>query len=62
MKIFITVFKLEGIVALTIKGRYFKKYKYELSFLYAPHRQNLFVINIKYYDNIPKGIQVVEQA
>ena len=62
MKIFITVFKLGGIVALTIKGTYFNKYKYELSFLYATYRQNLFVINIKYYDNIPKGIQVVEQA
>ena len=29
MKIFLTVFKIEGIVALTIKGRLLRKYKNE---------------------------------
>ena len=34
----------------------------ELSFLYTTHRQDLFYITVKYHDNIPKGIQVMEQT
>ena len=34
MKIFLEVFKIEGTAALTIKGRLFRKYKNELSFLF----------------------------
>ena len=34
-----------------------------LAFLNETHRQDLFVITIKYYDNIPpKGIQVMERT
>ena len=35
---------------------------WELLFLYGAHRQDLFVITVKNYDNIPKGIQVMEQT
>ena len=35
----------------------------ELSFLYGTHRHDLFVITVKYYDNIiPKDIQVMERT
>ena len=30
--------------------------------LYATHCQDLFVIHVKYYHNIPKGIQVTERT
>ena len=32
---------------------------WELSFLYATHRQDLFYITIKYHDNIPKSFKVI---
>ena len=34
----------------------------ELSFLYATHRHALFYINVKYHDDIPKGIQGTERT
>ena len=39
-----------------------KVWKWELSFLYATHRHDLFYITVKYHDYIPKGIQVTEQT
>ena len=34
----------------------------ELPFLYATHHHDLFHITVKYYDYIPKGIQVTERS
>ena len=34
----------------------------ELSFLYVTHCHDLFYITVKYHQNIPNGIQVVEQT
>ena len=36
--------------------------KQELSFLYATHRHDLFYITVKYHQNIPNGIQVIERT
>ena len=52
MKIFLTVFEIEGIVAL----------KLELSFLYATHRHDLFYVTVKYHDYIPNCFQVMERT
>ena len=46
-----------------IKGKITQKViKRELSFLYATHRHDLFYITVKYHQNIPNGIQVIEQT
>ena len=34
--------------------------KRELSYLYATHSHDLFYITVKYHQNIPNGIQVIE--
>ena len=39
-----------------------KVWKKELPFLYRTHCQDLFNITVKYHDNIPKSIQVMEQT
>ena len=39
-----------------------KVIKQKLSFLYATHRHDLFYITVKHHQNIPNGIQVVEQT
>ena len=39
-----------------------KVWKRELSFLYVPHRHDLFYITVKYHQNIPKGIQITERT
>ena len=36
--------------------------KRELSFLYATHRHDLFYITVKYHQNIPNGIHVIERT
>ena len=46
-----------------IKGEITQKIiKRELSFLYATHRQDLLYITVKYHQNIPNGIQVIERT
>ena len=56
MKIFPTVFKIEGIVALIIKRRELRKYKGESCHSCTRHIvKTWFVITVKYYDNISKG-------
>ena len=39
-----------------------KVWRWELPFLYATHRQDLFYITVKNHDNIPKGFQVMERT
>ena len=39
-----------------------KVLKRGLSFLHATHRHNLFYILVKYHQNIPNGIQVIERT
>ena len=39
-----------------------KVIKQELSFLYATHCHDLFYITVKYHQNIPNGIQVIERT
>ena len=39
-----------------------KVIKQELSVLYATHHHDLFYITVKYHQNIPNGIQVIEQT
>ena len=39
-----------------------KSNRQELSFLYATHRHDLFYITVKYHQNIPNGIQVIERT
>ena len=34
----------------------------ELSFLYVTHRHDLFYITVKYHQNTPNSIQVIEQT
>ena len=47
----------------SIKGEITKKVlKRGLSFLYATHRHDLFYITVKYHQNIPNGIQVIERT
>ena len=38
------------------------KIKRELSFLYVTHHHDLLYINVKYHQNIPNGIQVIERT
>ena len=46
-----------------IKGEISQKViKQELFFLYATHRHDLFNITVKYHQNIPNGIQVIERT
>ena len=46
-----------------IKGEITQKViKRELTFLFATHRHNLFYITMKYHQNIPNGIQVIERT
>ena len=42
------------------RGDNSKSYKRELSFLYVTHRHDLFYITVKYHQNIPNGIYVIE--
>ena len=44
------------------KGNNSKVRKPKFSFLYATHHLVLFYISIKYHQNIPKGIQVIERT
>ena len=44
------------------RGDTHKVLKRELLFLYATHRHGVFYITLKYHQNIPKGIQVIERA
>ena len=47
----------------SIKGEITKKVlRRELSLLYATHRHDLFYITVKYHQNIPNGIQVIERT
>ena len=47
----------------SIKGEITQKViKRELTFLYATHRHDLFYITVKYHQNIPNGIQVIERT
>ena len=66
MIMFQTVWKLwsgHEIASETIKMEITQKvWKQDLSFLYATHRHDLFYIAVKYHDNIPKGIQIIEQT
>ena len=39
-----------------------KIWKQELSFMYGTYHHDLFYINVKFHDYIPKGIQVMEQT
>ena len=39
-----------------------KVLKRELSYSYATHRHDLFYVTVKYYQNIPNGIKVVERT
>ena len=39
-----------------------KVIKQELSFLYATHRHDLVYTTVKYHQNIPNGIQVIERT
>ena len=39
-----------------------KSMKRGLSFLYATHRHDLFNKTVKYHQNIPNGIQVIERT
>ena len=45
--------------SLNNQGELLRKCKQQLSFLYATHRPDLFDINVKRHDNIPKGINVI---
>ena len=46
-----------------IKGEITQKViKRELSFLHVTHCHDLFYITVKYHQNIPKGIQLIEQT
>ena len=46
-----------------IKGEITQKVlKQGLSFLYMTHRHDLFYITVKYHQNIPNGIQVIQQT
>ena len=46
-----------------IKGEMTQKVlKRGLSFLYATHRHDLFYITVKYHQNIPNDMQVIEQT
>ena len=59
------VFKLQSGHEYTyksIKGEINQKVlKQELSFLYATHRYDLFYMTVKYHQNIPNSIQVIER-
>ena len=44
----------------TIRGNTQKVWKRDVSFLYAIYCHDLFYITVKYHDNIPMGIQVME--
>ena len=44
------------------RGNNYKVIEQELSVLYATHRRDLFCITVKYHQNIPNGIQVIEQT
>ena len=47
----------------SIKGEITQKViKRGLSFLYATHRNDRFYITVKYQQNIPNGIQVIERT
>ena len=47
----------------SIKGEINEKVlKRGLSFLYAIHRHDLFYLTVKYHQNIPNGIQVIERT
>ena len=37
-----------------------ERMKARVAFLYATYRHDLFYIDLKYHDNIQKGIQVME--
>ena len=39
-----------------------KVWKWELLFLNATYRQDLFYITVKYHENLPKNFQVIEQT
>ena len=64
MIIFQRVFKLQSGSRICIKNIKVEitQIKLELSFMYATHRHNLFYINMKYHQNIPNGIQVIERT
>ena len=44
------------------RGHNPKIQKRELSFLYATHFQDGFVITVKYRHHIPRGIQIMERT
>ena len=39
-----------------------KEWKWELSFLYVIHPHDLYYITVKHHDDIPNGIEVMEQT
>ena len=62
MIIFQKVFKLQS-GHRNIKGEITQKVlKRELLFLYATHRHDPFYITVKYNQNIPNGLEVIEQT
>ena len=58
MKIFLTVFKIEGIVALTIK----ESIKMRVVILECDAHHDLLYITVKYHDYIPNGFHAMEQT
>ena len=63
MNIYQRLFKLwsgQGIASETIKGK--TGVKARVVILYATHRTDLFYMAVKYHDDIPKGIQVIERT
>ena len=59
----IQVTERKRICIKNIKGEITQKViKRELLFLYATHRHDLFYITVKYHQNIPNRIQVIERT